>query len=90
LQTSEETRDAVSTADVIHIATGPNELETVFSPLQEGTCGGTNGYDCIRALEQTWSVNLDAILTEIVTLREGRPTVIRLVTRLTHSCRSRR
>jgi hypothetical protein len=67
------------TADVILIATGPNELETVFSPLQEGTCGGTNGYDCIRALGQTWSVNLDAILTEIVTLREGRPTVIRLV-----------
>ena len=47
--------------------------------VQAGTCGGPDQFDCIRALGQLWSANFDAILTEIETLRDGRPTAIRLV-----------
>jgi hypothetical protein len=79
LQTSEPSRAAVENADIVLIATGPNEMEQVFAPVQAGTCGGPDQFDCIRDLGQVWSVNFDAILTEIETLREGKPTAIRLV-----------
>jgi hypothetical protein len=79
LQTSEPTRAAVENADIVLIATGPNEMEQVFAPAQAGTCGGPDQFDCIRELGQVWSANFDAILTEIETLRAGKPTAIRLV-----------
>lgn len=79
LQTNEETRTAVADADVILISTGPNEIGDAAEAVKAGTCGGADGFDCIRALGETWSSNFDQILTEIETLREGNPTAIRLV-----------
>jgi len=79
LQTSEPSRAAVENADIVLIATGPNEMGTVMAASQAGTCGGPDQFDCIRALGDEWSANFDAILTEIETLREGKPTAIRLV-----------
>ena len=79
LQTNEETRTAVADADVILISTGPNEIGDAVEAVKTGTCGGTDGFDCIRALGETWSTNFEQILTEIETLREGNPTAVRLV-----------
>jgi hypothetical protein len=79
IQTNEETRTAVADADVILISTGPNEIGDAAEAVKAGTCGGADGFDCIRALGETWSANFDQILTEIHTLREGNPTAIRLV-----------
>ncbi len=79
LQTNEETRTAVADADVILISTGPNEIGDAADAVKAGTCGGGDGYDCIRALGETWSTNFDQILTENETLRDGNPTVVRLV-----------
>ncbi len=79
LQTNEETRTAVADADVILISTGPNEIGDVAEAVKAGTCGGADGFDCIRALGEAWSTNFDQILNEIETLREGNPTAIRLV-----------
>jgi hypothetical protein len=79
LQTKELSRAIVENADIILIATGPNEIEQVFAPMQAGTCGGPDQFDCIRDLGDVWSANFDAILSEIETLREGKPTAIRLV-----------
>ncbi len=73
------TRDAIADADVILISTGPNEFGLVTEPIKAGTCGGRDDADCIRALGERWSANFEAILDEIVALRAGRPTVIRLV-----------
>jgi len=73
------TRAAVRDADVLLIATGPNELGDVADPLANGSCGGTDGFDCIRALGAKWRRNFDAILTEIDKLRDGKPTATRLV-----------
>jgi hypothetical protein len=72
-------RSAVEAADVILIATGPNEMESIFPALQAGTCGGNDGADCIRALGATWKTNFEAILAEIDELRAGKRTVVRLV-----------
>jgi hypothetical protein len=74
LQTDEGTRDAVRAADVILIATGPNELDVLGD-----TCSGPDDFECVRDLGELWAENFDAILTEIDLLREGKPTAIRLV-----------
>ena len=79
LRESDPARTAAATADIILIATGPNEMEQMHKAVQAGTCGGPDLFDCIRALGALWETKLDAILTEIETLREGKPTVIRLV-----------
>jgi hypothetical protein len=73
------TRAAIADADIILISTGPNEFGLVTEPIKAGTCGGRDDADCIRALGERWSANFHAILDEIVALRAGRPTVIRLV-----------
>jgi hypothetical protein len=75
----ETTRAAIADAEVILISTGPNEFELAVEPIKAGTCGGADDADCIRALGKRWSANFEAILDEIVALRSGRPTVIRLV-----------
>jgi len=46
--------------------------------LQAGTCAGPD-FPCVHALDQTWSENFDAKLTEIDGLRAGEPTAVRLV-----------
>ena len=79
LHSDAEIRSAVAIADVVMIATGPNEMGQAVDPYAAGTCGGADGYDCIRELGQLWAVNFDAALTEIEALREGKPTAIRLV-----------
>ena len=79
LRTNERNRAAVQSADVILIATGPNEMEQMHEAVSAGTCGGSDQFDCIRALGELWETNFDAILTEIETLREGKPTAVRLV-----------
>jgi hypothetical protein len=79
LRMNETTRAAAASADIILIATGPNELDMAFDPSLAGTCGGADQADCIRELGDFWKGNFNAILTEIETLREGKPTAIRLV-----------
>ena len=78
LQNDEMTRAAVQTADIILIATGPNELELLGPPPSDTHCPAPE-YECIGELGQIWSDNFEAILTEIQTLRDGQPTAIRLV-----------
>ncbi len=79
LRQDEGTRDAVSAADVILIATGPNDLGIVLSKVAANRCGGSDGHDCIRDLGRAWEKDFNEILDEIDQLREGRPTVVRLV-----------
>ncbi len=80
LRSNETTQAATKDADVILIATGPNEFEQALGLSQAGDCGGPDESDCIEALGRQWSENFDAILDEIDDLRAGRPTAVRLVT----------
>ena len=79
LRTDDEIRAAIADADVVLIATGPNEGSTTTEPLAAGTCGGTDNLDCIHALGERWASNFDASLEEIERLRDRKPTAIRLV-----------
>jgi hypothetical protein len=72
-------RDEVADGDIIVIATGPNEIEQAFEEIQDGTCGGEDDMACVDELHRTWERDFDAILDEIETLRDGRPTAIRVV-----------
>jgi hypothetical protein len=79
LRTDDEIRAAVADADVVLIATGPNEGSITTEPLAAGTCGGPDNLDCIRELGERWATKFDASLDEIERLREGKATAIRLV-----------
>ena len=79
LRTDDQIRAAVAEAEVVLIATGPNEGSITTEPLAEGTCGGADNLDCVRALGERWATNFDASLEEIEQLRDGKPTAIRLV-----------
>jgi hypothetical protein len=54
-------------------------MDAAYLASQQGSCGGADSADCIRALGDTWTANFDAILERIDEIREGRPTAIRLV-----------
>jgi hypothetical protein len=79
LTSNEQTRDAVRKAEIVLIATGPNDLDLIFDKLPGHACGGSDDSDCIRDLGKVWATNFDTILTAIDDLRGGKPTVIRLV-----------
>lgn len=79
LRSNAKTRAAATVADIILIATDPNEMSHAYEPLKAGACGGTDGLDCVRALGRRWRRNFDAILIEIERLRAGKPTAIRLL-----------
>jgi lysophospholipase L1-like esterase len=80
IKTSQKTRDAVMSADIIVISTGANDLEDAFGLFAAGNCGGVDHFDCFRKVGEGWRISFDGILTEIETLRNGKPTAIRLVT----------
>jgi hypothetical protein len=79
LRSDAATRDIVATADIILIATGPNEIGVAYEPSKAGTCGGADHMNCFRKLGSMWRRNFDAIASEIELLRDGKPTAIRLV-----------
>jgi hypothetical protein len=78
LRSDPSTRRAVAKADVIMIATGPNE-GAAYEAAKAGTCGGDDDMACFRTQRRMWERNFDAILDEIEGLRAGKPTAIRLV-----------
>jgi len=80
IQTSQKIRDAVKSADIIVISTGGNDLEDAFGLFAVGNCSGADHFDCFRMVGDVWRTSFDGILTEINTLRAGKPTAIRLVT----------
>lgn len=79
LRSDSATRRVVAEADVIMIATGPNELDAALEPAKAGTCGGEDDMACFRNQRRMWEKNFDAILDEIEVLRAGKPTAVRLV-----------
>jgi hypothetical protein len=79
LRSNEGIRLAVASADIVAIATGPNEADAAWTSAAQGTCGGRDGLECIRDLGRLWTSNLEAAVREIEGLRAGRRTAIRLL-----------
>jgi acetyl esterase/lipase len=69
LRNDQKLRDDISTAELITIWTGWNDLGGALTLYQTNTCGGSDNLDCIRGSVELLKINIDAIITEILSLR---------------------
>ncbi|MCJ7625700.1 MAG: GDSL-type esterase/lipase family protein [Anaerolineaceae bacterium] len=69
LRNDQELRDDISTAEVITIWTGWNDLGGALSLYYNSTCGGDDNLDCFRQSVGMLKTNIDAIIAEILSLR---------------------
>lgn len=69
LRNNQELRDDISKAELITIWTGWNDLGGALSLYQDNTCGGNDNLDCIHKSVELLKTNIDAIIVEILSLR---------------------
>jgi lysophospholipase L1-like esterase len=72
-------RHAVSTASVITFNTGLNDLGHAGEAYENGTCGGSDNQDCLRAAVESFKENWDAIIAQLLSLRSSSSTIIRTI-----------
>jgi lysophospholipase L1-like esterase len=72
-------RRAVGEADILTVNIGINDLGHAAQAYENGTCGGTDNQDCLRAAVQTVKGNWSAITAELLSLRSTSDTIIRAV-----------
>jgi lysophospholipase L1-like esterase len=86
IQSSAPMRSAVAGADIVIVSIGHND--TPWNSVDD-PCDGDSGNvprwttytgDCVVQLAKRHGQELDAILTQIETLRKGGPTVVRVLT----------
>lgn len=77
LRNGSSLRQALSAADVVTLNIGFNDLAHAGEAYENGTCGGADGQDCLRAAVQTFEENWDAIIVELLSLRSTSNTIIR-------------
>ena len=70
-------RLAAFSSRVITFNIGGGDLSAARNLYKQGTCGGSDNEECFRAGVLSLEANWDSILASILTLRKGRPTVIR-------------
>ena len=73
----ERMRGAVSDAHVVTWDIGGNDLLAALWSFLEGSCGGNDGRACIREALAGAARNGDAILDELIELREGDASGVR-------------
>jgi lysophospholipase L1-like esterase len=79
LRNNASSRQAVSAASVITFNTGLNDLGYAGEAYENGTCGGADNQDCLRAAVETFKENWDAIIAELLSLRSSSNTIIRTI-----------
>lgn len=77
LQNDPTLRASVSNAEVVTFDIGGNDLASGHDSYTGGTCGGTDGQDCLRAAVAGFETNWDEILAQLLTLRSTGNTIIR-------------
>jgi lysophospholipase L1-like esterase len=70
-------RVSVAASPIVTINIGGNDLLGGRSSYKDGTCGGADNQDCLRAGVATFSANFNAILAEVRSLRGSSNTIIR-------------
>jgi len=71
-------RQAVEEADVVTINIGINDLGGAALVYENGTCGGADNQDCLRAAAETVKGNWNAITAELLSLRSTSDTIVRV------------
>jgi lysophospholipase L1-like esterase len=70
-------RSAVSSAEIVTWDIGGNDLKTAYESYVTGSCGGADNQDCLRNAVATFKTNWDAIIVEILLLRDPTKTILR-------------
>ena len=70
-------RRAVRGAEVVTWDIGGNDLRAARNSYKNGTCGGADNQDCLRAAVAKLETNWDAITAEVLTLRSTSNTIVR-------------
>ena len=82
LRHSESLRQAIRDAEIVTLGGLSMDLmraiELVFY-LESDRCGGADNRDCFREAVAAYRSNFDAIVTEVMTLRGERDTLVRLI-----------
>ncbi len=70
-------RRALGGAEVVTFNIGINDLGRAGRAYENGTCGGGDGEDCLRAAVEEVKANWDAVLSELSGLSSTEDTIIR-------------
>jgi len=77
LNTNPVYRNSVQNAQVLTWDIGGDDLANAHDLYTQGSCGGTDGQDCLRNAVSTFEQNWSAIINQLVTLRNTSNTIIR-------------
>jgi lysophospholipase L1-like esterase len=77
LQNDPNFRNAVSASQVVTFDIGGDDLLHAIGLFQQGQCGGADNQDCLRSAVATFMPNWDAIVQQLLTLRNKNNTIIR-------------
>jgi len=77
LQTDPAFRNQVSGAQVVTWDIGGNDLASAHDSFVNNTCGGPDNQDCLRSAVSTFETNWDAIVVELLKLRDPSKTILR-------------
>jgi lysophospholipase L1-like esterase len=70
-------RRAIREAEIITWNIGGNDLRAARTSYKNGTCGGVDNQDCLRASVATLKTNWTAITAEVLELRSTSDTIVR-------------
>jgi lysophospholipase L1-like esterase len=70
-------RELVAASSIVTWDIGGNDLRSARQSYKNRTCGGTDNQDCLRSAVATFKANWDAILAEIMSLRNPAKTILR-------------
>jgi len=70
-------RRATRGAEVVTWDIGGNDLRAARNSYKNGTCGGADNQNCLRAATAKLETNWDAITAEVLTLRSTGNTIVR-------------
>ena len=77
LQNDPVFRNQVSGAQVVTWDIGGNDLSGPHDSYVNNTCGGPDNQDCLRSAVSTFETNWDAIVVELLKLRDPSKTILR-------------
>jgi len=77
LQNDPAFRKQVSDAEVVTWDIGGNDLSSAHDSFVANTCGGPDNQDCLRSAVSTFETNWDAIVAELLKLRDPSKTILR-------------
>lgn len=77
LRTDPTFRNAVASAQVVTWDIGGDDLLHALNLFNAHTCGGADNQDCLRAAVAGFGPNWDAIVVELLALRDRQHTILR-------------